>query len=548
MTAKNHWVTHLGIVVIAILAVALVLIPSTGAQAITFAQFAAANGYDTGDVMPEYVYADSASIHSLTGISDYDWTETPTIYLYLHSNQITSIGSGNFTGLSHLTTLYLYANQITSIESGDFTGLGNLNYLFLHANQITSIESGDFAGLDNLKYLYLDTNQITSIELGDFTGLDALEYLYLDYNQITSIEPGDFTGLGNLAELDLHFNEITSIEPGDFTGLDNLAALYLDSNQITSIEPGDFTGLGNLTRLDLHFNQLSSIESGDFTGLDNLRTLYLSSNQIASIQSGAFSGLGNLQKLYLHNNAFLTDLNLEEADFSSLTILDVEKNTGITSVSLRDAVLSQLSLATLMDGGEDYRSHTGIGELPGITELDLGGVDFSAVTDLSPLYTMDDLTDLWLVGVQNMDATDLDNLLDNLDTMENSGIEGVLYMTQADFDAFNAAGGGLLATWDAETGHHVEIIPLIPGDANIDGAVDEADAQLLASNWGQTDATWDMGDFDGDGTIGPRDASILAANWGHGTSEATSVPEPCPIAMLVMGAIGFLACGWRPRQ
>ena len=72
---------------------------------------------------------------------------------------------------------------------------------------------------------------------------------------------------------------------------------------------------------------------------------------------------------------------------------------------------------------------------------------------------MDSLTDLWLVDVLNMDANALDVLLDNLATMENPSIEGVLYLTQADYDAFNTAGGGKLATWDAEPGHHVEIVP-----------------------------------------------------------------------------------------
>ena len=37
--------------------------------------------------------------------------------------------------------------------------------------------------------------------------------------------------------------------------------------------------------------------------------------------------------------------------------------------------------------------YTGIGELDGITEMDLSGVDFADITDLGPLYVMDDLTD-----------------------------------------------------------------------------------------------------------------------------------------------------------
>ena len=91
--------------------------------------------------------------------------------------------------------------------------------------------------------------------------------------------------------------------------------------------------------------------------------------------------------------------------------------------------------------------------------MDLSGIDFINITDLKPLYTLSKLTDLRLVNTQNLAALDLDRLLDNLLAFEHTETEGVLYMTQADFDAFNAAGGGLLAAWHAEPGHHVAIIP-----------------------------------------------------------------------------------------
>jgi hypothetical protein len=93
-----------------------------------------------------------------------------------------------------------------------------------------------------------------------------------------------------------------------------------------------------------------------------------------------------------------------------------------------------------------------------ITEMDLSGIDFAKINDLSPLYVMDDLTDLWLVNTQNMDAAGLDELLDNLETIQGPYTEGILYMTQADYDAFNLAGGGLLADWNDEAGHHVEFV------------------------------------------------------------------------------------------
>ena len=79
-------------------------------------------------------------------------------------------------------------------------------WLDLHGNQLSSIESGAFSGLTNLTELYLDDNQISSIESGAFSGLTNLEVLDLEHNQISSIESGAFSGLTNLRELNLSDN------------------------------------------------------------------------------------------------------------------------------------------------------------------------------------------------------------------------------------------------------------------------------------------------------------------------------------------------------
>lgn len=46
-----------------------------------------------------------------------------------------------------------------------------------------------------------------------------------------------------------------------------------------------------------------------------------------------------------------------------------------------------------------------------------------------------------------------------LDTFEAFDVEGVLYMTRSDFDAFDTAGSGLLSLWHSENGHHVAFVP-----------------------------------------------------------------------------------------
>ena len=501
------------------LAAAVVLVLPTDAWAITFEQWATNQGWSAGRVMPAQVEIHSlASIDSLAGIANYDWTTTPTTELNLSLNRITSIESGDFTGLISVMDLDLSVNLITSVELGDFAGLSSLTFLDLHTNHITSIESGGFTGLSGLTNLNLSSNRITNIESGDFTGLSGLTNLILSSNRITNIESGDFTGLSGLTNLNLSSNQITSIESGDFSGLSNLTFLKLSNNQITSIESGAFSGLGNLTNLQLWNNQITTVESGTFTGLRSLKELDLANSQITSVQSGAFAGLESLKKLdlafnqitsiqsgifaelgnledlrmissqitsiesgvfsgldrlivlNLSDNTSLTNLNFEGADFSSLAGFDVTNNTNIARASLKNAILTQKALAAIV-AANSYKDGTGIGYLPGVTELDLSGIDFAAITDLSPLYLMDHVTDLWLADVLHLDADELDVLLDNMAAMEDPNVEGVLYVTQADYDAFNAAGGGKLALWDAEAGHRVQIVPEPTTLALLAGAV-----------------------------------------------------------------------------
>jgi hypothetical protein len=520
MSAQKLLVRGWSLYAVALVAAALVPFSPGDARAITFGDWAISQGWPAGHIMPNSVGAWSASIDSLAGIGDYDWTTTPTRYLYLNSNQIASIESGALAGLDHLIYLSLYDNRLTSLGSGAFAGLGSLTELELYGNQIAGIESDAFAGLDNLTELYLGGNQITSIESGDFAGLGHLAWLWLNYNRITSIESGALAGLRSLDQLDLGNNQIASLESDGFAGLDNLTWLWLSHNQITSVGSRSFAGLGNLLHVGLY------------------------ENQISSIAPNAFAELGKLEYLDLGYNASLTSLNLEGGNFSSLGRFDVANDTNIAHISLRGAVLTQTALVSLVTGSEQWPGdHIGIGELPSVTELDLSCVDFAAITDLAPLYLMDNLMDLWLVDVANLDANALDTLLDNLATMEAPSIEGVLHLTRTDFDAFNVAGGGKLTAWDAETGHHVDIIGL--GDANADGVVDSADATILASHWHQADgANWFAGDFNGDGAVNDADASILAAHWGEGMEETPlSIPEPITLVMLAGAAVSLVGSG-----
>ncbi|MBN1589014.1 MAG: PEP-CTERM sorting domain-containing protein [Pirellulales bacterium] len=88
--------------------------------------------------------------------------------------------------------------------------------------------------------------------------------------------------------------------------------------------------------------------------------------------------------------------------------------------------------------------------------------------------------------------------------------------------------GGAVYVYDTPS------LTMIPGDANLDGEVDDNDAITLASHWGLA-AGWTGGDFDGDGLVGPADASIMAAHWHYempDSAPSSSVPEPTAVVLL----------------
>ena len=85
----------------------------------------------------------------------------------------------------------------------------------------------------------------------------------------------------------------------------------------------------------------------------------------------------------------------------------------------------------------------------------------------------------------------------------------------------------------------------MPGDADMDGAVDVGDLGILGANYGQSGKTWFDGDFTGDSVVNVGDLGILGANYGAGGGSSPPLPEPATIVLL---AAGFLLTRGRKRR
>jgi PEP-CTERM motif-containing protein len=84
--------------------------------------------------------------------------------------------------------------------------------------------------------------------------------------------------------------------------------------------------------------------------------------------------------------------------------------------------------------------------------------------------------------------------------------------------------------FSATSGGGVEV----PGDANGDGVVSDADYTIWADNYGASGATFAMGDFNGDGEVSDADYTIWADNYGTGGG---AVPEPATMSLIALGGL-----------
>jgi hypothetical protein len=89
----------------------------------------------------------------------------------------------------------------------------------------------------------------------------------------------------------------------------------------------------------------------------------------------------------------------------------------------------------------------------------------------------------------------------------------------------------------------------LQGDADLNGAVNGADLNIVLSNYNLTGMDWAQGDFNGDGTVNGADLNVVLSNYNQHVSLGAAVPEPGTLGMLALGAVGVLAWkGWRKRQ
>ena len=139
------------------------------------------------------------------------------------------------------------------------------------------------------------------------------------------------------------------------------------------------------------------------------------------------------------------------------------------------------------------------------------------------------------ITIQILDASE-NGIGSYTDLNDNDALGGPSTLKVTLSDAQVVAGHKILITRESDAGggddnnvlalSEIEIRGGVMADVTLDGAVDQADLDLLAANWG-TGSTWQKGDMNGDGQVDQADLTLALEAWTDAQKpNLASVPAP----------------------
>jgi syndecan 4 len=325
---------------------------------------------------------------------------------YLHlccMSTLTSIDDGAFTHVGSLKELHLHSNKLQQ-PALDFrlNFLPRLYYLRLDHNDIATLSTSAFGGLSALLYLNLSSNSLSSLSDDVFDGLSSLQSLGLGRNSLSNFPPMEAFET-TLTNLDMRFNSLTEVPPNTFKDMSGLTTIHLEGNMISTISDDSFSGPTSLRTLQLNSNSLKIFPPLQPVAA-TLQYLFLSNNLISDISQTSFQSFSSLMYLELANNNFSSfpNDNFGNAPLKQLFVSYNKLN------SLPQSLVQNLTLLEHFHVAHNQLTRLANGtfiSLPNLQHLSLSG---NQLQEISPMMIYN-LTNLRRVYLSNNQLSRLDS-------------------------------------------------------------------------------------------------------------------------------------------
>ncbi|XP_021356426.1 leucine-rich repeat-containing protein 15-like [Mizuhopecten yessoensis] len=214
----------------------------------------------------------------------------------LRGNPLKTIETGAFDS-STFNMIYLQGNKLTNLTNSVFANASSINgILDLGMNEITTVASEAFDGLTSVSSIFLNDNDIGDYPTAALANL-GIKHVNISNNNITELSLVAFRDQNDLVTVNMTGNRVTRLRKGTLSNLANMRTLLLSNNLISYIEPGSFSGLYSVEQIDLADNEIFFFPAME--NLTDLALIDLSNNHLKTFEIAAFDELAD-------NKAFMT--------------------------------------------------------------------------------------------------------------------------------------------------------------------------------------------------------------------------------------------------
>ena len=314
------------------------------------------------DRTPQVRDAIVAAVPNVAAASDITESQVASITsLDLRSKGITSLKTGDFSGMASLSNLNLFGNQLRRVPVGLFNRLTALTTLRLGGNAINplplivslqQVSNSEFRAVIPSGAPF---NVVLPIRVTDDSRRGGITVVTIPQGSVGSVpftvdgtsakvsfgtlpeiprnhhgytltqsaiyyrtpqvaeailkavgvnDPSAVTDtdIALITHLDLEGMDITSLRVDDFAGMISLQTLNIADNKLTTLPARIFSNLTALASLHLEGNNIETLPSDAFEGLTFLWTLSLTGNELTHLSGDIFDRIPNIRNLYLSNN------------------------------------------------------------------------------------------------------------------------------------------------------------------------------------------------------------------------------------------------------
>ncbi|XP_020241866.1 receptor kinase-like protein Xa21 [Asparagus officinalis] len=261
-----------------------------------------------------------------------------------------------FSKCWNLRLIHLSNNSLIGNIPPSLTNLSYLKVLSLSSNELAGSIPGSIGNLHSLTYLSLANNQLSGAIPPSIGKLSKLTALGLLSNNLTGNIPSSVWNLSSLTRLSMGYNNLSGSLPQSLgQALPLIETLDLFNNQIHGALPVSLSNASSLIRIDLSFNRFSGTIPWNIGSLSNLEWINFGNNFLEAKEAGGWSFLDSLTNC--------TNLQVLQ--------LDSNKLGGVLPYSITN-LSTELQLLTIGDNGISGKISAEIGNLIGLTNLDLG--------------------------------------------------------------------------------------------------------------------------------------------------------------------------------